>query len=37
MVTYRMEEDICKWIADKELISKIYKELTWLNIKKQPN
>ena len=37
--TLRMGENICKWSNDKGLISKIYKQLIQLNIRKgkQPN
>ena len=35
--THRLEENICKFIFDKELLSKIYKELLKLSKKKMNN
>ena len=33
--TYRMREDICKWLSDKGRVSKLYHGLIQLNIKKK--
>ena len=37
MATYRIEEDAANDIADKDLVSKVYKELIQLNTQKSDN